>query len=164
MAHEEWGEGPWNQEDDHGVWVDPATDLDCMVNRGPSGALCGYVGVPPSHPAHGRHYNVVDTQVEVHGGLTYSDSCQEGGEICHVPQPGREHDIWWFGFDCAHFMDFSPGMEARLREMRARGPEYDARMAAIEKLAADRFPAKYRDWNYVVDECTQLAAQLAKIQ
>src|SRR5580765_2676048 len=100
MAHEDWGEGPWNHEEDHYVWIDPVTGLDCMVNRGPSGAWCGYVGVPPSHPWYGMDYNDVD--VEVHGGLTYGALCQEDGEICHVPAEGREPNVMWYGFDCAH--------------------------------------------------------------
>jgi len=128
MNHEDWGEGPWNNEEDHGVWVDQATDLDCMVNRGPSGALCGYVGVGPDHPYYGKHYMELeddDIDVEVHGGLTYSASCEEGGEICHVPAEGREHDIWWFGFDCAHFMDVAPRMDADLRDIRKRVPSME---------------------------------------
>lgn len=166
MSHEDWGEGPWNNEDDHAVWVDPATNLDCMINRGPSGALCGYVGVPPSHPWHGVDYTAI-VKVEVHGGLTYANSCQEDGEICHVPEPGREHDIWWFGFDCAHAFDLAPQMEATMRELRKRKPEIDH----IESLfdGAGRYPGvfpgnTYRDWNYVVKEVTDLAAQLAAIQ
>jgi len=74
MAHEDWGEGPWNNEPDRDVWVDPITDLDCLINRGPSGAWCGYVGVGPDHPLHGVQYDDVD--VDVHGGLTYSVACQ----------------------------------------------------------------------------------------
>ena len=28
-----WGEGPWQDEPDKVVWVDPATGLDCMAKR-----------------------------------------------------------------------------------------------------------------------------------
>lgn len=52
---EAWGEGPWLTEPDRMVWVDEATGLDCMILRAPvTGALCGYVGVPPGHPLHGK--------------------------------------------------------------------------------------------------------------
>jgi len=34
------------------------------------GTLCGYIGVPPSHPWYGKSYN--DVEAECHGGLTYS--------------------------------------------------------------------------------------------
>lgn len=114
----DWGDGPWQSEPDKVVWVDPATDLDCMIHRGPSGALCGYVGVGPDHPWHGKKYNEVD--VDVHGGLTYANPCEESDDeadgICHVPAPGRSDDVWWLGFDCAHGFDFMPRM--RRDEMR----------------------------------------------
>lgn len=157
MNHEDWGEGPWNHEEDHAVWVDPATGLDCMINRGPAGALCGYVGVPPSNFAHGRDYQ--DLNVVVHGGLTYSKACQEDGEICHVPEPGREHDIWWLGFDCAHFTDVMPKHDADMRALRKRDPELDAQLGRLEDFP-DPFPRTYKDWAYVKAEIELLAAQL----
>jgi hypothetical protein len=88
--------GPWDQEPDRDLWKHAG--LACLVNRGPMGAWCGYVAVPPGHPAHRKHYNEVD--VEVHGGLTYSEECQ--GVICHTPKPGEPDDVWWLGFDCGH--------------------------------------------------------------
>lgn len=57
-ARDKWPLGPWHEETfDKVVWVDPATGLDCMANRGPMGNWCGYVGVPPSHPWHNIPYN-----------------------------------------------------------------------------------------------------------
>jgi hypothetical protein len=161
--HIDWGEGPWNTEEDHAVWVDPTTDLDCMINRGSSGALCGYVGVPPSHPLHGKQYD--DVNVDVHGGLTYSRPCQEDGEICHVPQEGREAEIWWFGFDCAHSGDISPRMVADMRvlkeRLRTEGKEKEA--AVFDEKWDHVFKPTYKDWAYVQQECTDLARQLAEV-
>lgn len=143
-----WGPGPWQSEPDKVQWRDEAT-----------GALCGYVGVPPSHPAFGKFYDDVD--VEVHGGLTFADKCHEsddeGRGICHVTEPG-EPDVWWLGFDCAHFMDVSPAM--------------DARSASIGLF---RFPtsslgnepgtpgSSYKGVAYVRGEVTELARQLAAV-
>jgi len=113
----EWGDGPWLTEPDKVVWVDEATNLDCMIHRNQVGALCGYVGVPPTHPWHGLSYSEIEHEgVDVHGTLTFTNKCQETATeedgICHVPEPGREHDIWWVGFDCAHNnMDIAPGIE-----------------------------------------------------
>jgi hypothetical protein len=156
-----WGEGPWQDEPDKVVWVDPATGLDCMAHRGPHGSWCGYVGVPKGHPAYGKHYDLVgvkDVDVDVHGGLTYSAYCQEAPPehgICHVAQPGRPAKVWWLGFDCAHFMDFMPGMASRLAEIRKQRPD-------LEYIPDDPFgPQQYRDLAYVVDEVTSLAHQLA---
>jgi hypothetical protein len=159
MNHEEWGEGPWNNEPDHAVWVDPATDLDVMINRGPSGALCGYVGVGPDHPLHGKSYMDVENTVDVHGGLTYANACQDDGDICHVPEPGREHDIWWFGFDCCHFGDVAPKMDADLREMRARIPEMPSPLGDYGPLGR----STYKDWEYVSGEIRNLAWQLKAV-
>jgi len=158
MAHEDWGEGPWNTEPDHDVWVDPITDLDCMINRGPSGAWCGYVGVGPDHPWHGMQYDDVD--VEVHGGLTYSQACEEGGEICHVPWPNREHDIWWFGWDAAHWNDYAPAMEANLREATKRSPELARAFIEGEGTFGQKV---YRDMAYAISEVLMLAQQLKAV-
>ena len=97
-------ERPWLKEPDRVLFK--YEGFPCLLNRAPTGAWCGYVGVPPGHPAHGKDYG--DVEVHVHGGLTYSDSCQEDGPICHVPEPGEPDDVWWLGFDCAHYNDFAP--------------------------------------------------------
>jgi hypothetical protein len=141
--------GPWTDEPDKAQWVDEATGLDCLIVRNRLGALCGYVGVPPEHPAHGKdYYDMPD--IEVHGGLTYADRCQEGAEehgICHVPEPGRPADVWWFGFDCGHCWDLVPGIADALGSI-GRSP-----------YRGDR--EVYRDFTYVQAEVAQLARQLA---
>jgi hypothetical protein len=163
-----WGPGPWQEEPDKLQWVDSETDLDCLIVRGPVGALCGYVGVPPEHPWHGIDYNAhtlgqgrpddqeewkwcVDAQIEVHGGLTYSSLCQEGEDervgICHVPVAGRPADVFWFGFDCGHAWDIAPVMDMRMRE--AGQPPFHEPCTA------------YRTVGFVRRECEQLAEQLA---
>ena len=53
----DWGDGPWQGEPDKRQWQDKVTRLPCLMVRGPSGSWCGYVGVPPGHPAHGLHYD-----------------------------------------------------------------------------------------------------------
>jgi hypothetical protein len=70
-----WPPGPWKQEPDKKQWKDEATGLACLIVRGPSGSLCGYVGVERGHPAHGAGYDDVD--VKVHGGLTFASGCAE---------------------------------------------------------------------------------------
>lgn len=52
-----WPSGPWQDEPDKLQWQDEATGLACLVVRGPMGALCGYVGVPESHPWFGKDYS-----------------------------------------------------------------------------------------------------------
>ncbi len=156
-----WGEGPWQDEADDGQWVDPATGLDCMIHRNHGGALCGYVGVGREHPLYGKSYQEVDDIFSVHGGLTYSRECQEGGIICHVPEPGRSGDIWWFGFDTAHFMDYAPGMEAELAKFRKveNIPKLD--VPELDNLFK-KGPEGYKNWAYVTAECELLAKQLVE--
>lgn len=156
-----WGAGKWDDEPDKVQWVDTDTDLDCLMHRNPMGAWCGYVGVAEGHPAFGKHYDEV--YATVHGGLTYSDFCQEGNDetigICHVPAEGRPHRVWWLGFDCHHGMDHAPGYAASMRDLAA---QMDAQFAGLsEKLRVDE--AEYRDRAYVEHEVAELAAQLAQM-
>src|SRR5688572_8992423 len=88
-----WGAGPWQDEPDRVEWR--SHGFPCLVVRSEvMGALCGYVGVPPGHPLHGIHYGELETELEVHGGLTFSANCDEDGKICHVPQVGEAEDVW----------------------------------------------------------------------
>lgn len=52
-----WERGPWDAEPDKAQWSDEDTGYPCLILRGPSGALCGYVGVSNDHPAYGLNYN-----------------------------------------------------------------------------------------------------------
>lgn len=195
-----WGRGPWDTEPDKAQWVDAATGLDCLIVRNRMGTLCGYVGVPETHPWFKTSYNDVD--VDVHGGLTFSDQCQdmshvvfekwsarlakarqemirlpagdsarmvatqghldgdyaqwlaymETTAICHVPAPGADDHVWWFGFDCGHAWDLMPGTEAALAGIYAReGKPRPTRL---------RDDDVYRDWAYVTSQIEWLAAQL----
>lgn len=98
-----WPAGPWDDEPDKAQWKTRA-GLPALVVRNQVGALCGDVGVPKSHAAHGRHYDSVD--VSVHGGLTYANACSL--HICHEPEPGEPDDVWWLGFDTIHLGDDAP--------------------------------------------------------
>lgn len=149
MSHEtltvdnksKWGPGPWQDEPDKVNWRTEA-GLPGMIVRGPMGSLCGYVAVPPGHPAHGKAYNDVYDKlggVSVHGGLTYAAACR--GNICHEPEAGESESVWWFGFDCAHFGDLSPQF----------GREFG--------FGDD----VYRDVSYVTAEVESLARQLVAI-
>lgn len=109
----EWKHGPWIDEPDKAQWI--AHGLDCLIVRGPSGALCGYVGVPESHENFEQDYDLVD--VDVHGGLTFSDRCSPHPEgdhlgICHVEEGAANKTVWWLGFDCAHSWDITPRYES----------------------------------------------------
>ena len=144
-----WPSGPWDGEPDKVQWPDPETGLPCLaVRHSTSGHWCGYVGVDESHPLHGEEYGAPD--VDVHGGLTFSGSCQpsetESRGVCHVPSEGEPDHVWWFGFDCAHAWDLSP---VAYRFSQERG--------GIWGIDPD---SVYRDLNYVKAHCRMLAKQL----
>jgi hypothetical protein len=154
-----WGPGPWQDEPDKVQWVDEDTGLDCLAVRNNFGAWCGYVGVTEPHPWFGKSYHeclincdedvcwehTPAGRVDVHGGLTFSDYCQERTRkdrgICYVPLDGNPKRIYWFGFDCSHYGDLDPA----------------------PKITA--FPGGvYRTLLYVKNECRSLADRLADVQ
>ena len=151
----EAGPGPWQDELDSESWVDKELGFPCRIFRTPStGSLCGYVGVERGHPFYATFYTEVDKgsllrdripkgircdlglegYVDVHGGLTFSDWTD-----WKIKGFKSEHPIWWFGFDCAHYGDLSPGGFGILRE------------------------GEYRDWGYTKQEVKALARQLKTI-
>ena len=133
--------GEWSHEPDKGHWIDEVTDLDCLIVRNRMGALCGYVGVPTGHPWHGTGYDDIEPYPEV--GLTFSGSCfkdrpkNEG--VCHVPAPGRDPDVWWIGFDCAHAHDIVPSMDE---------------LGQFDEWSS------YKNWSFVTRECERLAQEV----
>jgi hypothetical protein len=143
-----WPDGPWMKEPDKVQWTDEATGLPCLIRRNHQlGNWCGYVGVAASHPAFGKDCREID--VDVHGGLTFAEFCDEDEKetgICHVPEPGSDARVWWFGFDCGHAWDLEPGM-----------------MRLLPRHMFLNARSTYRDIAYVQGECRHLARQLAEI-
>ncbi len=143
-----WARGEWDTEPDKVQYIDKDTGFTCLIVRVPhSGHLCGYVGVPEEHCAYKKNYN--DVSAEVHGGLTFSDSCQESPEgegICHVPEPGEPEHVWWLGFDCAHCGDYS------------------SMAYPIGLLQYSCDDEVYRNIEFVKSQCSKLALQLQDMQ
>lgn len=127
----------------------------CLILRHEHiGHLCGYVGLPESHPWFGvgynqcflgcksedctweKHHPSPEKMINVHGGLTFSQM-GEG----KYPEGYR-----WFGFDCAHCYDYCPGMDELLTRF---GSSYD--MGGV-----------YRDIDYVRNEIKRMAEQMYK--
>lgn len=153
MENKEWtferpknlAPGPWTGEPDKMQWMDEKSGYPCLIVRNHKGGghLCGYVGVPTSHPLHGKDYETPD--VSVHGGLTFADKCQGKTDgICHEVAEGEPDNVWWFGFDCAHSGDLSPYYDSKYQLCRA-----------VES---------YKDIGYVRAETLRLAAQLKALE
>lgn len=169
-SNPKWGPGPWDTEPDELEWRDERTGLQCELWRNPHyGFLCGYVGVPPGHALFGWHYDddikldrkylkdgnlgdisilalfayskeeydngtaPLDLALQAHGGLTFT---------------AEADGLWWFGFDCGHVWDLSPGMDVYFRELGS-GTDPDQ---------------TYRDIDYVKGQCADLAFQLKQLE
>ncbi len=141
---ETWGPGQWEDEPDLVEWRTPGSTMPRLALRNNFGSWCGYVGLPPGHPSHGKGYDAPAIEgLSVHGGVTYANEC--GGKICHAPLPGEPAHVWWIGFDTAHSGDLSPGLRATTRRLcGSRQREWET----------------YKNLAYVVSETEQLAAQL----
>jgi hypothetical protein len=146
-----WPAGEWDGEPDKVQWQDEATGLPCLAVRSRlKGNWCGYVGVAEGHRDFGRDFG--DLDYEVHGGLTFADTCQPGADesqgICHVPAEGEPDHVYWLGFDCGHAWDAAP---QDYKDERDR-PEWFYRVNSEQT---------YRTLAYVQNQCRRLAAQLA---
>jgi hypothetical protein len=65
--------------------------------------LCGYVGVPKTHPFYGLN-DISDprlTDINIHGGITYTGNHHRK----------MKKSKWYIGFDCAHAFDIIPGFK-----------------------------------------------------
>lgn len=140
-----WQRGVWDAEPDKIQWMTTA-GLPGLIVRNGGGALCGYVGVADGHKYFSVEYG--DCDVEVHGGLTFSDFCQPNHEhgICHTPDSGEPDRVWWLGFDCSHLWDVTPAYHGTALYGR-NDPN-----------------ASYRAIAYVRGEVESLARQLSEVQ
>lgn len=174
----DWGDGPWQSEPDHLEFEYAGLPCVLMRNMVVTGSWCGYVGVPVSHRFYKRDYSGrvgyrllkpyrndrarrkrvpqnryfmrravygsgqrPENIINVHGGITYS-----GRRVDNKPE-------WYFGFDCAHYMDLSPRMRATIISDFLQLDEY-------RKTFSDH--GTYRDIEYVREQTESLAYQLAK--
>jgi hypothetical protein len=126
----------WTTEPNCKHWIDLTTGLDCLIVRNSVGTLCGYVGVPNTHPWYGMEHDEVNA--DCHGGLTFSSKCN--AHICHDEHTETiaNADVWWLGFDCGHSGDLSPG-----------SLQYGFHTSGV-----------YRNIAYVEAECKKLALQI----
>lgn len=108
----------------------------------PHGFANGYVGVPPGHPWHGKHYD--DINVNIHGGLTYGSRTLPGQE-----QPDAD-GYYWVGFDTAHLGD---SLETWPKE-RVEAEVESLKQQAIEQ-GGDKYVWLEEVKKLAVDACNQ---------
>lgn len=163
VPRERWPAGPWDAEPDRVEWTGGGLCKDgarfaFLLKRNGMGVWCGYVGVPPGHPAHGLDYDDPALEdIEVHWGLTFAGECQkdermpEPSRICRRPAPGEPDDLWWLGFDCGHGFDYSPAMAA----MSPTGLYQDR--------LGEPFGMTYRGLQYAREQTISLGVQLSEL-
>lgn len=165
-----------------------AAGYRCVAVTSSLGHRCGYVGLHKDHPLYGVSYSeynealkplwleagktdgigkrgviplicaserrkesgrelplFMDVVLDVHGSVTFTD----GGDY---PVPTAPEQLWWVGFDCAHVDDGKDLalMGEPLRSFYEKEPRYLA-LGTVRSL------------EYVVQECENLAAQLAQV-
>ena len=141
IERRDWPDGPWNDEPDLVIWRDAETEYLCAVVRVPRlGHLCGYVGIPESHPAHGleEYYHELLDDVEVHWGVTHYG---ESPYIVNCPVTdiaALRFDYvpsWWFGWDAAHSGDAAPSAATCEIYKRCQYREFDYAVCETVSLA-----------------------------
>ena len=157
---------PWLIESTQVNWE--AHGLKCTLRRGPFGSWCGYVAVPKEHVLHGKTYSelvkvsdkILNRNIDIDKvgvinlfcAAASSDVRKERllelvlavdvhGGLTYSDKrcPRNEPDgSWWFGFDAGHAGDYSP------------------------KLSFHLDNEVYRTEEYMIEECENLAKQLAQ--
>lgn len=118
-------------------------EFHCLILRHPEFLhLCGYVGIPKEHPLYLVNYisddNPID-ELECHGGVTFT-----GNNL-----KGMKEDFWYIGFDCAHYMDYQPGLDKILSSI----PTFTESSTLFGQKV-------YRDIDFVKNEITSLVEQI----
>jgi len=170
-----WPDGPWMTEPDFVSWIDEAAGLPCVVQRNPIlGVFNGYVGVPEGH----AEFGMDGCDLCVHGGVTLTGKIPNITKVfTAVAAVERAHiklafdgkleypeGFWWFGFDCAHGWDHTPGTHALLNKIAKFGLDLDSSPYNSKGgIPIDEPPPtiSYKSVTYVRKECADLAIQLA---
>lgn len=131
----------WNEEE---IEFYIEGDFACSIWINALGALCGYIGIPSFHPWY--EMEIDDIPINVHFGLTFGQHELEMRDSSGEYHPHRtEMDIYWIGFDCAHFSDAVP---------------------AFVLLHDNNYPIEieqYKDVEYVKKEITNMVTQAAAV-
>ena len=119
--------GDWDNEPDLLIYL--VDGLYCKIARNGSGALCGYIAIDPRSIFYKEPYNSEKYyDLEVNGGLTYSDLDKEG--------------VYWVGFDCSHSGDYLPSYS--IFGSYGIYKDIDFVKAEIIKMLDFVYPAKHR--------------------
>lgn len=158
-----WANGPWDDEPDLIRWKHEPSGYDLLMWRNHMGTWCGYVGLPETHPLHGLNYGSEEflERLETHHGLTFSDTFVDVKDRFELPDELRL--LWWIGFDCAHFGDVMPAMDALTSALRDTNGTLQ-RFEAMKKQLLESDPEMLYHWRETyktVDEVRLMVEDLA---
>lgn len=142
-----WKGDTWKTEPSEISWV--SMGFPCKVKRHPQmKSLCGYVLVPATHGLYGLDETDLRVyELNVHGGITFT------GEMDVTLNGAVLSGKWWgIGFDCGHAGDYAPGMDELLTKVGGVGS------------FASGGQVVYRNMEYVSNETTDLAVQIAQMK
>jgi len=181
--------GEWDDEPHEESFVH--AELPCMIRRNSAiGHLCGYVGVPPSHPFYRKGYdelyNQMGVDIDVHGGLTFAHLGGHREVYCESEKPAcYDRAMKSYGdLTPEEMTEMSEYLIATTRVERWEPDEEDRWQEgfwwfgydtahfgdygpptnpAVARIMSDhpRSDETYKNWAYVKKETEHLAEQLA---
>lgn len=126
-----WPDGEWKQEPDMFISYEEKYESYSMIIRQDAGYLCGYIGLTYSHPLYEITYSELGdygVEPQCHWGLTLSnfknwtdEAYEIGGLINHKEEFEK---VWWVGFDCDHYGDYSPNRDRDVKDEVYRNIDY----------------------------------------
>ena len=153
------GPGEWVDEPDFTCFV--VSGIQCVIRRvmyHPTpleirvfgGHFCGYVEIPSYHPLYKKSDDYFEGQdLECHGGITFNNIDMNE---CHL-----------IGFDCAHSGDLVPSIEKDRNSGISSAILKQINQEIKKELKiSPLFIPVYRNFEYVYQECTYLAQQVAE--
>jgi hypothetical protein len=144
MDKSAWIDGEWQQEPDRIEWV--FLGFPCLIVRQGGGWLCGYVGIPPTHPYYGKDLEDKELkEIYTDKKINFSEASQQIDDpraVNHQLLP-TDKNYWWIGFDCCHYDDVFP------------------RIIQFYNFSSD---TSYKNIEYVKTQVEFLARQLNQLQ
>ena len=178
-----WAAGPWDREPDRKEWRHE-TGIPCLIVRGPMGALCGYAGVAPGHPWHGKDYSdavevpkeIVERELDSGTLPIISMVCADAEEIkagrCPIDLAVDVHGGITYSGGCSDHICHTPA-EGETDNIWWFGfdcghagdvmPAHDATLRGLGMRPLSFRDDTYRDLAFVTEQTDRLAGGLAAV-
>ncbi|MFK4132212.1 hypothetical protein ACI2KR_07955 [Pseudomonas luteola] len=150
-----WIDGPWKAEPDLSVWIEPVSNLVCLISRPTLGGnLCGYVMLPEDHPWYGVRADKFPTIPKVRS-INFAN---------HFP-PLSSHNAdydetianskgWWIGIDGMRSGDLSPWPFENMRELFEHDENF---RIAVDRAMGNDTHSTYKGMAFMEEQCTLIA-------